>query len=218
MSHVAAEARATSEELAAERGVFPASEASRYAEEGVRIRNATCTSVAPTGTIGILAGTSAGIEPLFALAYRREHVLDGATLPEVNPLFVRYLEERAIPVSPILDELLRGRPLSEVPGVPSEVAGLFRTALGIAPEDHLRIQAAFQRHVDNAVSKTINLPHEASPADVASIYHEAWERGLKGITVYRYGSKSEQVLNLGVGETSERVEHFSRCDPDSCDI
>ncbi len=212
------EAKSASARLAQERGVFPNWEKSVYAERGERLRNATRTSIAPTGTIGIIAGTSAGIEPLFALAYRREHVLGGETLTELNPLFVRYAQDHGLDTERLVEQLRVHGTLAEIEAVPSEVRELFRTALEIAPEDHLRVQAAFQKHVDNAVSKTINLPHDATPEVIEQIYRRAWELGVKGVTVYRYGSKQQQVLNLGTGETPEEHEHFARCDPHACKL
>jgi ribonucleoside-diphosphate reductase alpha chain len=189
-----------------------------YRSQDLRVRNATRTSIAPTGTLSILAGTSASIEPLFALAYRREGVLGGATLSELNPLFLRHARERGFYSERLVQELLARGSLSGIDGVPPEARELFRTALEISPEDHLRIQAAFQRHVDNAVSKTVNLPQTATPEDVATIYRRAWELALKGITVYRYGSKDQQVLLLGGSETPEEREHFARCDPHACKL
>ncbi|QDT44062.1 Ribonucleoside-diphosphate reductase NrdZ [Gimesia alba] len=218
MQYIAAEALAASQQLAEERGVFPNWEKSIYAAKGIRLRNATRTSIAPTGTIGIIAGTSAGIEPLFALAYRREHVLGEQTLVEVNPLFLRYAEQYGLQSQKLKDDLQCLGSLSKLTGVPAEVKALFRTALEIAPEDHLRIQAAFQKHVDNAVSKTVNLPESASVETIAEIYRRAWEMGLKGVTVYRYGSKGQQVLYLGTGETITQHEHFARCDPHDCKL
>jgi ribonucleoside-diphosphate reductase alpha chain len=208
----------TSHQLAHERGVFPAWEQSVYASEGLRLRNATRTSIAPTGTLSILAGTSASIEPLFALAYHREHVLGGESLAELNPLFLRYARRQGLYTDSFIRELQARGSLAGIPGVPEPTRELFRTALEIEPEDHLRIQAAFQRHVDNAVSKTINLPESARPEDVAHAYRRAWEMGLKGITVYRYGSKGRQVLRLGSDETTEQHEHFARCDPHACKL
>ncbi len=216
MAFVAAEARAASRRLAEGRGVFPSWERSTHASTGERVRNATRLSVAPTGTIAIVAGTSGGIEPLFALAYRRAHTLGGPPLTEVNPVFLRYAEAHRLDLEPVLEEILaRGR-LREVAGVPDAVRRLFVTALEIAPRQHLRIQQAFQRHVDNAVSKTINLPEAASPEDVAEVYREAWRLGLKGITIYRYGSKDAQVLTLGAGDDATAREFFARCDPGAC--
>ncbi|MCA9018304.1 MAG: hypothetical protein KDA77_23485, partial [Planctomycetaceae bacterium] len=215
---IATEARAASQQLAGERGTFPNWERSIYAASGTPMRNATQTSIAPTGTIGIIADTSAGIEPLFALAYRREHVLGEQTLVEVNPLFLRYAEQYGLQSQKLKDDLLQHGSLSNLAGVPTEVKTLFRTALEIAPEDHLRIQAAFQKHVDNAVSKTVNLPESATVETITEIYRRAWEMGLKGVTVYRYGSKGQQVLYLGTGESATQHEHFARCDPHDCKL
>jgi ribonucleoside-diphosphate reductase alpha chain len=217
MRFVAAESRAASQALAEERGVFPNWRRSVYAPRGLRVRNATCTSLAPTGTIGVLAATSAGIEPLFALAYRREHVLDGRTLVELNPLVMRYAREQGLDGEAFGCALNRTGSLAGVDGVPAQVRALYATALEIEPEAHLRIQAAFQKHTDNAVSKTINLPEAATADDIAAIYARAWSLGLKGITVYRYWSKGQQVLHLGAGDVPEACEHFARCDPHACD-
>ena len=216
MRAVAEAAKRASARLAERRGSFPAWKASEYAAAGLPMRNATRTAIAPTGTIGIIAGTSASIEPLFALAYRRSGVLGGETLTEVNPLLIEYLErEKLDPQSVMAEVLERGR-LADVPGVPDELKRLFVTALELPAERHLAIQAAFQRHVDNAVSKTINLPHEAAPGEVAFVYRRAWELGLKGITVYRYGARPAQVLELGVEGEAQHYEHAARCDPEEC--
>jgi ribonucleoside-diphosphate reductase alpha chain len=131
-----------------------------------------------------LAGTSASIEPSFALAYRR-HVLGEHTLVEFSPLFLRYAQQQGFYSERLAQELQRRGSLAAIADVPQPAKELFRTALEIAPEDHLRIQAAFQKHADNAVSKTINLPQTAAPEDVGAIYRRAWEAGLKGITVFR---------------------------------
>jgi ribonucleoside-diphosphate reductase alpha chain len=212
------EALAASRQLAEERGVFPNWERSVYARQGLRLRNATRTSIAPTGTISIIAGTSASIEPLFALAYRRENVLGGETLTDVNPLLLRHARDKGFYSTEFEHELRAHGELPSSARIPPETRELFRTALEIAPEDHLRVQAAFQKHTNNAVSKTINLPHEATAEDVGAIYRRAWEWGLKGITVFRYGSKGQQVLQLGVGETAEEHEHFARCNPEACKL
>src|SRR5262249_24709491 len=148
-------------------------------------------------------------------AYRR-HVLDGQTLVDVNPLFVRHAHHQGFYSDGLMQQLQERGSLVRLTDVPASAKALFATALEIAPESHLHIQAAFQKHVDNAVSKTINLPETATPDDIAAIYRQAWETGLKGITVFRYGSKGQQVLELGGQETPEEHEHFVRCDPQSC--
>jgi ribonucleoside-diphosphate reductase alpha chain len=211
MEFIDREARAASIDLAERRGVFPNWSCSIYPASGVRIRNATRISIAPTGTISIIAGTSSGIEPLFALAYRR-HVLGDQVLTELNPLLLRHLERLGHDASKALESVAATGRLNDG----GEGNPLFATALEISPEQHVRVQAAFQRHVDNAVSKTINLPKEASPRNVAQAYVLAHQLGCKGVTVFRYGSKSEKVLELGAGEAPEEREHFSKCDPGAC--
>ncbi len=215
MGFIQEEARIASEDLARERGAFPAFEASLLADE-TPVRNATRTAVAPTGTIGIIAGTTPGIEPLFALAYRRVGVLDGATIPEANPLFEAALRERGVAPEPVLEQVAATGSLEGVDGVPEDLRRVFVTALEVPPDRHLDVQAAFQRHTDSAVSKTVNLPEDATVDDVAHVYARAWRLGLKGVTVYRYGSKGEQVLRLGTGETGVQREHAPRCDPSEC--
>jgi ribonucleoside-diphosphate reductase alpha chain len=143
-------------------------------------------------------------------------VLNQQTLTELNPLFVRYLDQKKLATQEILDSVAHyGRLNDQVP-VPEDVRRLFVTALEIPPEHHVRMQTAFQRHVDNAVSKTVNLPAEATANDVAQVYRLAHDLGCKGITVFRYGSKSEGLLELGIGETAHEREHFAKCDPGAC--
>ncbi len=212
MRCIAEVAERASAMLAETRGAFPTWQRSA----GQALRNATRTAIAPTGTIGIIAGTSASIEPLFALAYRRSGVLGGKTLEEVNPLLLEYLERYRLDQRRVLAAVLERGRLAEVPGVPEEMKRLFVTALEIPAERHVAIQAAFQRHVDNSVSKTINLPHDSAPGEVANAYRRAWALGLKGITVYRYGAKPAQVLELGVEDEPHTYDHASRCDPEEC--
>ena len=216
MAFVATEARAASRELAAARGSFPNWSRSVYAAAGEPMRNATRVSVAPTGTISIIAGTTGGIEPLFALAYRREHTLGGAPLIEINPIFLRFLQEQDIEVAPLRDEILATGSARMLGGVPDAVRRLFVTAAEVSVTQHLGIQQAVQRHVDNAVSKTINLAEDAGRAEVARAYLDGWRLGLKGVTVYRSGSKPGQVLSLGLDEDPAARELFTKCDPGAC--
>ncbi len=216
MRAIVEEARAASQALAEERGVFPNWSGSLYEHQGLRLRNATCTAIAPTGTISLIAGTSASIEPLFALAYRRRHTLGGERLVEVNRLLLDYCTRHGLNTERVIAEVQKCGRLAGVPGVPDEAARLFVTALDIPVERHLEMQAAFQHHVDNAVSKTINLPQEATPTDVALAYRRAWELGLKGVTIYRYGSKDSQVIELGIGEEAFQYDHAPTCDRQEC--
>lgn len=216
MRFLASRARQASAELAAERGAFPGFGQSSYAARGLAMRNATVTSIAPTGTIAIIAGTSSSIEPLFALCYRRVGVLGGQTLTEWNPLLLSEGERLGFLSEEVRAHIAACGSLAGAPGVSEHVCDLFATALSIEPRQHLLMQAAFQAEVDNAVSKTINLPGEASAELVAEVYRQAYQLGLKGITVYRYGSRSGQVLQLGVGEEPYEKEHASKCDPTQC--
>lgn len=218
MRFIAAEALKESQALAAERGVFANWKGSTYQAQGLKVRNATRTAIAPTGTISIIADTTASIEPLFALAYRRTNILNGETFYEINPLFLEYLERYGLKAEGVVKEALEKGWLKEVKSVPDELRKLFVTALEIPPDRHLQIQAAFQRYVDNSVSKTINLPYNATPQDVSRIYWRAWKLGLKGITIYRYGSKPAQVLELGMAEEAYHYDHASRCDPEECRV
>jgi ribonucleoside-diphosphate reductase alpha chain len=169
------------------------------------MRNATTTSIAPTGTISILAGCSGGIEPLYAVSFVRR-VLDGTHLVDVHPLFV----ERARREGWYSDELMQrvaGRgSVRGLDGVPEAVQRVFATAYDVDPDWHLRMQAAFQRHVHNAVSKTINFPRSATVEQVEQAYSEAYRLGCKGVTVYRDGSRDAQVLSVGTAEAARDAE------------
>ncbi|MDD2836969.1 MAG: adenosylcobalamin-dependent ribonucleoside-diphosphate reductase [Methanothrix sp.] len=198
MKFISRAAREASALLGEERGSFPLFEQSKL-QSWSAMRNATVTTIAPTGTISIIAGTSSGIEPLFALAFVR-HVLEGSRLLEVSPLFEGAALARGIYSSEMKAELAKKGTAADISGVPLDLKELFVTALDIPPEQHVRIQAAFQKYTDNAVSKTVNLPESATVDDVLKVYNLAYELGCKGITVFRYGSRS-QVLYLGNGET-----------------
>ena len=198
MSFISEHAQEESARLGEERGSFPSFEESRLRRWSA-MRNATVTTIAPTGTISIIAGTSSGIEPLFALAFVR-HVLEGARLLEVSPLFERMAAERGIYTSDLKMGLARKGSVKDMAGVPQDLKDLFVTALDIPPEQHVRIQAAFQKYTDNAVSKTVNLAKSATVSDILNVFNLAYDLGCKGVTVFRYGSRS-QVLYLGNGET-----------------
>ncbi|OAG28435.1 vitamin B12-dependent ribonucleotide reductase [Thermodesulfatator autotrophicus] len=199
MAFITRESVKKSAELARVRGNFPAYKRSIWnSPDTPFMRNATTTTIAPTGSISIIAGCSSGIEPLFAVAYTRR-VLDGTELKELHPLFLQALKEKgfsAEKIKEILNKTLRQGSIQKVEEIPEDLKRLFVTAFDITPEEHLKIQAAFQRHVHNAVSKTINFPESATKEDVRKVYMLAYELGLKGVTVYRYGSRPRQVLEL----------------------
>ena len=205
MRFVHRESRAASETLAAQRGAFPNFDKSIYAASGRKLRNATVNTIAPTGTISIIAGCSSGIEPLFAISFVR-NVLSGTRLFETHPLFEKVARDRGFYSRELLAEVARHPSLAKIKGVPNDVKQLFVTAFDVAPQQHLEIQAAFQKYTDNAVSKTINLPADATVEDVREIYLAAHRLKCKGITVYRYGSKSGQVLSVSEEEEGRREE------------
>jgi len=198
MGRLAKLGREESARLGAERGSFALFEQSKL-KGWDAMRNSTVTTVAPTGTISIIAGTSSGIEPLFAISFVR-HVLEGAKLFEVSPLFEQAARARGIYSHDLMSEVAKKGSVQEIAGIPQDMKDLFVTALDIPPEQHVKIQAAFQKHTDNAVSKTVNLPQSATVGDVLKVYNLAYDLGCKGVTVFRYGSRS-QVLYLENGET-----------------
>ncbi|MCJ7604722.1 MAG: TSCPD domain-containing protein, partial [Dehalococcoidales bacterium] len=185
-------------ELAGTRGVFPAWEGSIYDKPkgSVRLRNATRTTIAPTGTLSMIAGCSSGIEPLFALSYTKT-VLDGTAFVEVNPYFEAAARQGGFYSGELMKKLADGAHLADIEEIPEDIKKVFVTAHEITPEVHVKMQAAFQRSTDNAVSKTINFPNEATRDDIAHAYRLAYEEGLKGITIYRDGSRDVQVLTTG---------------------
>ncbi len=205
MSFILEQARKASAALAEQRGTFPNWEESIYnSEGGMRLRNATVTTIAPTGSISIIAGTSSGIEPLFAVGFTRR-VLEGTELLEMNPLFEQVARERGF-FSPELKKAVAAHgSLGELDEIPADVRELFRTAHEISSEWHIRVQAAFQKFTDNAVSKTINLPNKATQEDVRDAYLLAYELGCKGITIYRDGCRDSQVLSTGRTEKTKQM-------------
>jgi ribonucleoside-diphosphate reductase alpha chain len=197
MEFVDRESKEESAHLAERRGPFPSFAGSVWDVPGGRpMRNATTTTIAPTGTISIIASCSSGIEPIFALAYRR-NVLDGRELVEFHPLFREAGERMGFLTDEVRRAVIASNSIAGIGEIPEEVRRVFRTAHDIPVDWHIRIQAAFQRHTDNAVSKTINFPREATVRDVADTYLKAFEAGLKGITIYRDASRERQVLTVG---------------------
>ncbi len=203
MKFISEKAREKSIELGKKRGPFPNFEKSIWYENYESMRNATVTSIAPTGSISIIAGCSSSIEPLFSIAFMR-NVLEGNKLFEINPLFERISKERGFYSGELMEEIAKTGSLENIEGIPEDIKKIFVTALEIDPKWHVKMQAAFQKYVDNAVSKTINLPEDATKHDVEKIYKLAWKLNCKGITVYRYGSKSEQVLYKGREEKDRK--------------
>jgi len=203
MRFVTGEARRKSVELGEARGSFPNFDRSVWKDKYSGMRNATITTIAPTGSISIIAGCSSGIEPLFAVSFMRK-VLEGTRLFEINPLFELTAKERGFYSAGLLEETARTGSVQGIKGVPEGVKRVFVTALDIKPEWHVRMQGAFQKYTDNAVSKTVNLPYEAMVEDVEKVFWLAYRLKCKGITVYRYGSKPEQVLNIGEIKTEKK--------------
>lgn len=197
MKFVKEEATETSRELASKRGPFPNFENSVFHERSeAPIRNATVTTIAPTGTISLIAGSSSGIEPIFAISYIR-NVMDKDELLEINPVFAEISKNRGIYSQDLMKRIAKEGTLKNIDEIPEDIKKIFVTAHDITPEWHIRIQAAFQEYTDNAVSKTINFPKSATEKDVMQAYLLAYRSGLKGTTIYRDGSRDEQVLNIG---------------------
>ncbi|MBC8535396.1 vitamin B12-dependent ribonucleotide reductase [Feifania hominis] len=184
-----------SRELAETRGTFPVFRGSVYEKKG-KMRNATVTTIAPTGTLSIIAGCSSGVEPVFAYVFIR-NVMDGTELIEVNPILKEVLIARGLYSDELMKKIASEGCLSHVEEIPDDIKRIFVSAHEVSPEYHIRMQAAFQEHTDNAVSKTVNFGNSATREDVSDVYHLAYELGCKGVTIYRDGSRSEQVLNIG---------------------
>lgn len=202
MSLIQSEGRTASAELAEKRGVFPAWRDSVFGEEGFAVRNATVTTIAPTGTISIIADASGGCEPMFAYAFTK-NVMDGDKLLVCNDLLVEKLKEAGVYSDALMHRIAEEGTLAHILEIPEEIRRVFVCAHDITPEWHIRIQAAFQKYTDNAVSKTINFPNSATREEVKEAYLLAYRLGCKGTTVYRDGSRDSQVLTTGVKKEEE---------------
>ncbi|MDI9624552.1 MAG: ribonucleotide reductase N-terminal alpha domain-containing protein [Methanothermobacter sp.] len=210
MSHIKVEAQKASMELALERGSFPAFKDSKWYQEGFDyMRNATLTTIAPTGSLSIIAGVTSSIEPIFAVSFIRE-IID-RKLIDVNPLFEVEAKKRGFYDKKLMERIAREGSIRRIKDIPADIKRLFVTAHEIDPIFHVKIQATFQKHVDNAVSKTVNLPPNAKPKDVENIFKAAYKLGCKGITVYRYGSKKREVLKF-----PESIEYAGTCRDMTC--
>ncbi len=214
MSFILNEAAKKSLELGKDKGTFPAFKGSVYDKKDstLRMRNATLTTIAPTGTISIIAGPcSSGIEPLFAISYYR-NVMDNDKLVEVDPLFEEIARERGFYSRDLMEKIAEKSSIQDIEGIPEDVKRIFVTSHDISPQWHVRMQAAFQKYVHNATSKTINFPHEATIEDVRKSYLLAYELGCKGITIYRDKSREEQVLNVGqpTEKPQQRTAEFKK--------
>ncbi|MHB8169546.1 MAG: vitamin B12-dependent ribonucleotide reductase, partial [Thermoleophilia bacterium] len=197
MSFIQERARRCSVRLAEDRGAFPNFTGSIFdTGDGLKIRNATTTTIAPTGTLSIIANCSSGIEPLFAVSYIR-NVLDNTEMVEVHRAFEQMAKDVGFYSPELMKEIARKGSIADIPEVPENIKSLFVTAHDVVPEWHIRMQAAFQKFTDNAVSKTVNFPHDATTDDVEQVYKLAYRTGCKGVTIYRDGSREVQVLNIG---------------------
>ncbi|MCL1964461.1 MAG: vitamin B12-dependent ribonucleotide reductase [Firmicutes bacterium] len=196
MGYINMRAKEASRILAEMRGPFPYVDRSLYREDPYPPRNATVTTIAPTGTISIIASCSSGVEPLFALSFVR-NVMDHDALPEVHPYFEEVARARGFYSPELIRAVAERGTLERMEGIPEDVRRVFVTAHDVSPEYHIRMQAAFQQSTDNAVSKTVNFSHSATREDVREVYELAWRLGCKGVTIYRDGSRSEQVLSIG---------------------
>lgn len=193
MSFIEEKSHKASEEIALKRGAFPNFKQSIY-KDGNPIRNATTTTIAPTGTIGLIANASGGVEPMFALVYKRANCLDKAEMFIINPYFEKAIKDAGIYSEELMTKIAQEGTIQHIKEIPEKIKRVFVTAHDILPEDHIRMQAAFQKFVDNAVSKTVNFTHNATKEDVSKAYMLSYKLGCKGVTVYRDGSREDQVL------------------------
>ena len=196
MKFIQDEGRKMSEELAEEKGVFPNWQKSIYAKKNQKLRNAAITTIAPTGTISMIADASSGVEPLFAVSFIK-NVMDKDELVMTNPIFLKTAKEKGFYSEALMKEIASKGTLHEIKEIPENIRKVYVVAHDITPEWHIKIQAAFQKYTDNAVSKTVNFSHSATEKDVVNVYKMAYKTGCKGVTIYRDGSRDEQVLNIG---------------------
>lgn len=196
--------RKASMKLAAERGTFANYEGSIYSEKNQPVRNATVTTIAPTGTLSIIASCSGGIEPIFGVSFFKR-VMDGNELYEVNPYFEKVAKERGFYSTELMKEISERGSVRGMDQVPADIQAIYGTALDISPVWHIKMQAAFQKYTDNAVSKTVNFPETATVEDVREVFEYAYNLGCKGCTIYRYGSRDTQVLNIKGKEEKEET-------------
>ncbi len=205
MEFIQKTSKEASSELAKKRGNFPNYKFSVYAKEGIPMRNATTTTIAPTGSISMIADASSGIEPIFSLAYYKQ-VLDGKRFPYTYERLFDVLENDGIYSDELAEKIIDNRgSLKGLEGIPDNIKKVFVTAMDISYKSHIDIQAAFQKYTDNAVSKTINMPNSATVDDVKEAYNYAYEKGLKGMTVYRDGSRDVQVLVTASKEDGKKA-------------
>lgn len=197
-------AKKESIEMAKTRGTFPSFKQSVFFEQGSEeIRNSTLTTIAPTGTISIISNTSSGIEPLFALSYYR-NVMDNDKLVEVNSLFEEIAKKEGFYSRKLMEAVAEKGSIKDIKEIPEKYRRIFVTSHDISPIWHIRMQAAFQRHTDNAVSKTVNFPHDATRGEVRGVYMLAYKLGCKGVTIYRDKSREEQVLNINSKKETDK--------------
>lgn len=207
MEFINENAHKMSEKLAEEKGTFPNWEKSVF-YPNKKMRNAALTCVAPTGSISMICDVASGIEPYFALVYQKSQVMGGQSLYYINKHLEKVLKERRLYSERLIEQIEREGSIQNIPGIPDDIKKIFVVSLGIKPEDHVRIQAAFQKHTDNSISKTINLPNDATKEDVLTAYIQAWQTGCKSITVYRSGSRQKEVLHLVKDESMKMEEQI----------
>ncbi|MDR1259985.1 MAG: vitamin B12-dependent ribonucleotide reductase [Endomicrobium sp.] len=208
MNFIKHESHKASKELAVKRGAFPNFKQSIYANDEL-IRNATTTTIAPTGTIGLIASASGGIEPIFALVYKRMQCLDNEEMYEINPYFEKLAREKNFYSSDLIDKISKKGSIQEFREIPEKIRKVFVTSHDITPYGHVKMQAVFQKFTDNAVSKTVNFSNGATEEDVKKVYILSYKMGCKGVTVYRDGSRDVQVLNL-VNKKENEIQKYSR--------